>query len=332
MRIHSNDGVDLAPVTQFGGPVLEFDFPALRIGVAEYEEGPTGCTVFAFPKRTEAVADIRGGSHATLFSSEITRLDAICLAGGSQLGLEAASGVTAEILASREYSVHWEDMPLVAGAIIYDYGVRQNAIFADKALGRAAYRAARSGVFPIGARGAGRSATVGKSLWPLGYRGESSGQGAAFRQVGATKVAVFTVVNAFGAVVDRQGRVARGNLNPNTGERLGYAEAIEHRLAGTSIEPQKGNTTLTVVVTNQRLDPSRGSAWALRQFARVVHTSMARAIQPFHTVYDGDVLYAVTTNEVENPNIDDVTLSSLAAELAWNAVLGCWGDTVQRVS
>ena len=28
---------------------------------------------------------------------------------------------------------------------------------------------------------------------------------------------------------------------------------------------------------------------------------MARAIQPFHTLVDGDVLYAVSTNEVDDP-------------------------------
>ena len=28
---------------------LEFDFPGLEIGIAEYEEGPTGCTVFHLP-------------------------------------------------------------------------------------------------------------------------------------------------------------------------------------------------------------------------------------------------------------------------------------------
>jgi hypothetical protein len=33
--------------TAFDVPVLEFDFPGLQVGVAAYEEGPTGCTVFS---------------------------------------------------------------------------------------------------------------------------------------------------------------------------------------------------------------------------------------------------------------------------------------------
>jgi L-aminopeptidase/D-esterase-like protein len=48
---------------------------------------------------------------------------------------------------------------------------------------------------------------------------------------------------------------------------------------------------------------------------------MARAIQPFHTVYDGDVLYAVTTNEVSNPALDAISAGVVASELAWDAVL-----------
>jgi len=50
---------------------------------------------------------------------------------------------------------------------------------------------------------------------------------------------------------------------------------------------------------------------------------MARAIQPFHTIYDGDVFFTVTTSEVENPVLGEIALGVLAAELAWDAVLSC---------
>ncbi len=39
----------LQPVTSFDSPTLEFDFPGLEIGCAEYEEGPTGCNRFPLP-------------------------------------------------------------------------------------------------------------------------------------------------------------------------------------------------------------------------------------------------------------------------------------------
>ncbi len=42
--------------------VLRFDFPGLRIGIAEYPEGPTGVTVFQFPDRAFGGVDTRGGA------------------------------------------------------------------------------------------------------------------------------------------------------------------------------------------------------------------------------------------------------------------------------
>jgi L-aminopeptidase/D-esterase-like protein len=309
----SNDTLELVPRTSFEGPALELDFPGLEIGCAEYDAGPTGCTVFHFPRGAALYTDVRGGSPGT-FGGDYERVDAICLAGGSLYGLEAVSGVAAELFARRGYRTGWLDIPLVAGAIIFDYGPRDNGIYPDKELGRAALRAARPGVFPLGARGAGRSATVGKTF--ALSEGEPAGQGAAFRRIGDARVAVFAVVNAVGAVVDRDGTVVRGHLEPATGTRRGLLAGVEARLAsGAPVHPPPGNTTLTVVVTNQRLD-----ARLLRTLGRQVHASMARAIQPFHALVDGDVLYAVSTNEIE-PGLESVGLGVVASELAWDAVL-----------
>ncbi len=323
MLPHTNDHTNLVPQTEFNGPRLLFDFPGLQIGVAEYPEGPTGCTVFYFPTTVQAAVDVRGGSHGTLLTDERDRVSAVCLAGGSLLGIEAATGVTAELFAMRGYSTGWTDIPLVSAGIIFDYGARGNSIYPDKALGRAALRAAQPGVFPLGARGAGASATVGKGL---GFEmKERGGQGGAFRQLGPTKVAVFTVVNSVGALVDRQGAVVRGHLDPKTGTRYSYMEGLARKEAAQSLgESAEGNTTLTVVVTNQKLGTERGLGWSLRQLARTVHSSMSRAIQPFHTINDGDVLWAVTTNEVENPALNDVALGVLASEASWDAVLNCF--------
>jgi len=310
----SNDNLDLTPQTTFDGPELTFDFADLEIGVAEYSQGPTGCTVFLFPKGAATSIDVRGGSPGLIGNYEWNH--AICLAGGSLYGLEATAGVTAELFARRNYSTHWDNFALASGAIIYDYGRRDTSIYPDKALGRAAVRAARAGVFPLGARGAGRSAGCGGWFG----RSEACGQGGAFRQVGATKVAVFCVVNALGVIVDRQGQVVRGNYDPATGRREPFGDELERRIAKQiSATPPHGNTTLTVLATNQKL-----SSMALRQLARQVHSSMARTIQPFHTSFDGDVLFAVTTNEVEHGPIDDMLLGMLAAELAWDAVLSSW--------
>ena len=310
----NNDTATLVARTDFDGPELRFDWPGLRIGIAEYDEGPTGCTVIQLPPGGAACAvDVRGGSPGTLGNYEWTH--AICFAGGSLYGLEATCGVAAELLAARGYTVGWTEIELAAGAIIYDFGRRENSVYPDRELGRAALRTAREGAFPLGARGAGRSATVGKTF--AYEEGEQSGQGGAFRQVGATKIAVFTVVNAFGAVFDRDGTVVRGHLDRATGTRSRLVEALERRLPRSV----PGNTTLTAVLTNQRLDRRE-----LRQLAAQVHSSLARAIQPFHALVDGDVLYAVTTGEVDNAALPATSLGVLASELAWDAVLASVPD------
>jgi 6-aminohexanoate-oligomer endohydrolase len=310
----SNDDRELEPRTAFDGAVLEFDFPGLEIGIAEYDEGPTGCTVFNFREGAACSTDVRGGSPGTI-GDGYEWVHAICLAGGSLYGVEAATGVAAELLARREYRTGWLDIPIVAGAIIFDFGPRDNAVYPDKALGRAALRTAREGVFPLGPRGAGRSATAGKTFEYS--EGEPAGQGGAFRQIGETKVAVFTVVNAVGAVLDRDGTVVCGHLDRATGLRRGLVSGVEERLgSGVPVRPLPGNTTLTVVATNQRLDQR-----SLRTFGRQVHASMARAIQPFHALVDGDVLFAVSTNEVESPLLESIGLGIVASEVAWDAVL-----------
>ncbi|HEY7268182.1 MAG TPA: P1 family peptidase [Dehalococcoidia bacterium] len=293
------------------GRVLNFDFPGLMIGVAEYEEGPTGCTVFVFDGAgLPFAADVRGGSTGNI-GLQYGFAKAICFAGGSLMGLEAASGVAAEAFAERGHEhVDWNDVPAIAGAIIFDYGRRRTSIYPDRELGAAAYRAAAPGRFLLGRRGAGASASVGKLLVE-GTTSEFAGQGAAVRQVGETKVAVFTVVNALGAVLDREGRVVRGNLDLKTGERRLPLDAI----GAAASAP--GNTTLTLLVTNQALDGR-----SMEQMARQVHASMARAIQPFHTSQDGDTLLAVSTRTVQGgPLADAAKLGLLASEVAWDAVL-----------
>ena len=293
---------DLTPITAFASPHLDFDFPGLKIGCAEYEEGPTGCTVFAFAGGVATAVDIRGGMVGQV-ESEYNFHHALCFAGGSLHGLEAVSGVRAALTAM-EKPQSPPPIPLVAGAIIYDWFGRENMVYPDKVLGAAAMATAAEGRFFFGQRGAGRWAGVG--------------QGGAYRQLGATKIAVFTVVNALGDIVDRKGKV-------RTRDQRHPLEKLEARLAGQAIAPadQTGkHTTLTLVATNQQW-----SQRELDQIGRQVHSSMARAIQPFHTIQDGDILFAATTGEVENEALQSTTdFGLVASELAWDAVLNSLGE------
>jgi 6-aminohexanoate-oligomer endohydrolase len=122
-------------------------------------------------------------------------------------------------------------------------------------------------------------------------------------------------------VHDRDGRVVRGGLDPATGERRSYHEQLAAlHDAGEPPAPALGNTTLTLVVTNAALELD-----ALRQLGRQVHSAMARCIQPFHTPYDGDVLFAASTGTLREAPLDPVSLGVLASELAWDAVLRAVG-------
>ena len=54
---------------------------------------------------------------------------------------------------------------------------------------------------------------------------------------------------------------------------------------------------------------------------------MARAIEPLHTISDGDVLYAVTTNELAyDQGLNEYVLGVLASEVAWDAVLASFSE------
>jgi L-aminopeptidase/D-esterase-like protein len=316
------------PHVSYDGPALTFDFPNLQIGVAEYEEGPTGTTVLYFPNRVMAAIDVRGGAPGTV-NSDALRLvhdqafvSAIVLSGGSAYGLSAATGVANALKDATVNPGDWRNVAVVAGAIIFDLGDRRyNAVTPDDVLGRAAFHAARPGWFPLGARGAGRFAMQGTYL---GDR-QHSGQGAAIRQAGPTKVLVITVVNAVGTIADRNGRVLRCS-EPKNGDCGSIAALLDRRLAqagatkvGSTAVPGDGptaNTTVTVVITNQVMPYS-----ALQRLGIQVHNSMARAIQPFGSFADGDTLFAVTTGEVANPSLNPLDLDTLASETAWDAVL-----------
>jgi L-aminopeptidase/D-esterase-like protein len=235
-------------------------------------------------------------------------------------GLEASAGVNAELLARKNYDTDWNNIAIVSGAVIFDFNrFRINkAVYPDKALGRAALVAAKPNVFPLGARGAGVCATVGKWLREP-YELERSGQGAAVYESGDVRVAAFTVVNAVGCLVDRHGAAVRGHIDPKTGRRHRVGEVVSVR-SELAPEPEvpPGNTTLTVIVTNQVMGIRE-----LNQMARQVHSSMARAIDPFHTMYDGDVLYCVTTNQIDPAPLkyNEVSYSRLGAGVGRGAEL-----------
>jgi L-aminopeptidase/D-esterase-like protein len=325
------DQSQLKPNTAITGPTLKFDWPALYIGAGTYEEGPTGVTVFAFPQGANAVVDVRGGAPGTV-NTDLLRLGysaksvgAIVLSGGSAYGEEAIVGIQTGFkdLRGRGHT------GIVPGAIVNDLAhLRLNWYYPDRRLAREVLKNLRPGVFPLGAQGAGRMAQNGLYY---GCRNHS-GQGGAFRQIGDVKIAVFTVVNALGAVVDRQGKLVRCHRDASWPADESAADLIKrianrtvvavNDIPDPAIEAKRAGTTrattISLIVTNRKM-----SVDDLQRFAVQVHTSMARGIWPFSSGGDGDTLFAASTQEVEVPEekLRTLDMDVIAGEMMWDAIL-----------
>jgi L-aminopeptidase/D-esterase-like protein len=318
----------LVPNTDVHGPVLQFDWPDIQVGVGTYEEGPTGLTIIRFLHRAGVVVDSRGGAPGTVNTDSLRlgydapRMDAIVFSGGSAYGEEAITATMTGLKDDGARSGAWDYIAHAAGAIIYDFGGRRlNEIYPDKRLAQAALHALRTGVFPLGAQGAGRMAMQGGFFGCLAH----SGQGAAFREINGVKIAAFVVVNASGSVIDRQGNIVSCHPAASWGALPKIADLMTHvplsrrpdwlpTPAGDA--PTQRNTTVSLIVTNARL----GYA-GLQRLAIQVHTSMARAIQPFSTFDDGDTLFAASTDDVAANAMGLVDLDTLAGEVMWDAIL-----------
>ncbi|MGI0520890.1 P1 family peptidase [Microbacterium maritypicum] len=318
----NRDFPDLSPRRSEGRETLRFDFPGVRIGSAHYAEGPTGATVIHIPAGARTAVDARGGAVGLSGGFDLNH--AICLAGGSVHGLEAGAGVNNALLTMHGNRTGFLDLQLVSTAIIYDFSARPNSVYPDAALGAAALGYAAEGEFAQGLAGAGMTASAGKVDYT---RTELTGQGAAFRQIGDVKILAIVVPNPVGVIIDREGLVVRGNYDEATGTRRHPFYDYERAFAGGfAPETESGNTTISALITNVALTQTE-----LDQFAKQVHSSMHRGIQPFHTDMDGDTLFAVTTDEISLPesrvseagrlSVTSTALGALASEVMWDALL-----------
>ncbi|MEO5668751.1 MAG: P1 family peptidase [Bdellovibrionota bacterium] len=273
---------------------LKYNFDEFLVGTAENPKGPTGCTVFTFPKGALAAIDVRGGAAAVREQSSIEEgnswgaIDALVLAGGSTYGLDAASGVMRELLKQRGGKVDFDSIPSVPAAIVYDFAGRDNAIYPDADLGAKAFRNATKNTVKLGPYGGGANVTVGKFFGR--EFAEKSGQGAAFVESEGIKIFALSVVNAVGNIMNDDGSVLAGSKDPKTGARLSIPQTLLKSPKSLFGDVTLGNTTISILITNAKLD--RGE---LKRLAIMVHTSMARAIEPFHSAGDGDTLFVVST-------------------------------------
>ncbi|MBA5777667.1 P1 family peptidase [Stappia sp. F7233] len=305
------------------------DVPGLRIGNAGDDRLKSGVTVVLPDQPATASIAIMGGApgtrDASLLAPEQTvqQIDALVLSGGSAFGLDAGSGVQAELAAmGRGFAIGPARVPIVPTAILFDllnggdkdWG-RNNPY---KALGRQAVDAAFEGDgldFALGSAGAGLGATTANLKGGLG-------SASARTRSGAT-VGALVAVNALGratmgdgphfwaAAFEREGEFGGLGLPASLPEG---ATDVVTKLDGLEAG---GNTTIAVIATDAALTKPE-----LTRLAVMAHDGYARALWPSHTALDGDLIFALSTAREPAPGnlVDQVELGALAASTMARAI------------
>lgn len=287
--------------------------PGFWVGHASDFKGVTGCTVVLCPPHTVGSVDIRGSAAGTrqldalVGYHVVNEVHAVCFAGGSAFGLDAAGGVMEYLEEQgRGFDVTITRVPIVPTAVIYDLSVGHCRARPDKAMGYGACLAAKPEALGDGSLGAGTGATIGKLL---GVRqATKGGLGTSFLEgPQGLKVGALVVVNAFGDVVDPgTGEILAGaRTAPDSRE---FADSV-HLLRQGIVRRRFGepNTTLGVVATNARL--TREEA---QKIAQMGHNALARCIRPVHTLFDGDAIFVLAQPQITA----DLHILGLLAETA----------------
>ncbi|MBB5835281.1 P1 family peptidase [Kribbella italica] len=277
------------------------DVPGVLVGQVERTDPPylTGTTVVYFPGTAVAGVDVRGGAPGTRETDLLDPVNAnpgvnaIVLSGGSAYGLDTAAGVMAW-LEERGEGVRVgagerDVVPIVPTAVIFDLG-RGGGFTARPTAdwGRDAITAATDDPVAQGNHGAGAGARVGALKGGTGT--------ASVRLDDGTTVGALAIVNAAGSAVGPAGRLY--------GESTALAD--EYGVLNTPTEPQPTatgpipgmNTVIAVIATDASLDKA-----AAKRLAMIAHDGLARAIDPVHTLVDGDSVFAASTAPKDTPRL-----------------------------
>lgn len=302
------------------------DVPGVRVGHATRDEDGwlTGTTVVTPPPGSTGGVDVRGGGPGTRETdlldprALVDAVDAVVLSGGSAFGLAAADGVVAALA---DEGRGWptggpgEVVPIVPAAILFDLGRagswRHHPGPED---GRSAYLAAHDGPVREGGVGAGTGARTG------GLHG-GVGSASLVLATGAT-VGALVAVNSVGSPLGPDGRLLAeplllaGEVEVPTPDPAAAQRYWQERAAETEALRAGTATTLAVVATDATLDKA-GCA----KLAGVCHDGFARALSPVHTAFDGDTVFALSTQAEPGPSpIDMLTLQAAAADCVARAI------------
>ena len=271
------------------------DVAGLRVGHFTDARRPTGCTVILTPEGAVAGVDVRGAAPGTRETELLSPLNAVeavhalLLAGGSAFGLDAAGGVM-RWLDERGFGVPVGParVPIVPAAILFDLWIGDPSIRPDAAAGYAACETASDAAVSQGNVGAGAGCSVGK-LFGIA-RAMRGGLGSASITVDGITVAALVAVNAIGDVLDpSSGTVIAGARTPDGRALFGTMAALRRGELPAPLQVGAA-TTLGVVATDAVLAKAQAT-----KLAQMAHDGFARAINPVHTMTDGDTIFALAT-------------------------------------
>lgn len=292
------------------------DVNGIKVGHSQSEEGMTGCTAVICEKGATGGVDVRGSAPGTretdLLRPEnmVDKVHAVVLSGGSAFGLEAASGVMNYLEENNTgFDAGITKVPIVTSAVIFDLNIGNHRIRPDLKMGYVAAKSATAEERRQGNVGCGMGATVGKILGPANAM--KSGLGSATARAGDLVVSAIVAVNSFGDIFDyKTGKQIAGVYDYDKKEMLNTYSIMKDQLkpAGFPIR----NTTIAVVATNAILTKAEAN-----KLASLAHNGFARSINPVHTMFDGDTIFALATNEITG----DVSLAgTMAAEAISQAI------------
>jgi len=299
------------------------DVAGIEVGHFSDTRRPTGCTVILAREGAVAGVDVRGAAPGTRETdllapgNLVQQVHGIMLAGGSAWGLAAADGAM-RWLEERNIGmdVRFGTLPIVPAAVLFDLPMGDARIRPDAAAGYAACEVASSDAPAEGNVGAGSGALVGK-LFGVD-RAMKGGIGTASVTVGGVTVGALVAVNALGDVIDPD--TAQPVAGARTEDGLALLDTRRALLRGEPPKPLLAgtNTTLGVIATDAVLTKVQAN-----RLASVAHDGLARAINPVHTMSDGDTLFALATGRVplEGDAPGMTVLGTMAAEAVARATL-----------
>ena len=321
----------------FNGPSNSItDIDGFLVGNAHDDKLKSGVTVLTRPNSFRASVSILGGAPGTketdLLSPDkiVDKIDGIVLSGGSAFGLDASSGVM-DCLKNRNrgFDTGSIKVPIVPSAILFDL---KNGGFKDwktnpyRNLGENAFLNI-SHFFEIGSVGAGCGATTSVVKGGLGTTSIFYGD--------RIKVGAIVAVNSVGSPCFPGTNILYSDFYGANKEQL------EKPPSGSSINSTKllkgEATTLGIVCTNLNFNKND-----LNRIATSAHSGIARAIEPSHTPFDGDIIFSATsgTQPIDSKDTDLMLVCQLSALCITRAVgsaikavrkkrgdkLACWAD------